>query len=311
MLAAALLFAVLPGSSPLVADPSLPLVYVDRDDFVVDTSCRLELAPSLTEIIDTKQDGFIRVVGHNIEVDASALTLKGQGGIGVRVLADGVRWHGGNLAGFAVGLKASGIDFNLSQLALTSCDVGLQITGERFAGSSLLIEDGDVGLEALEANGGKLQTSLIHRMGKFGIHLDGSDEWQIHANAIASIYGTDQAAGVGLTGSGRNHSIRGNTIDRTEYGIWMDTGDVHLGLKMTQDAKERGLVWPPPDEEIALFKGQGFQNLMLTENLIRDHRQEAIWLRGVADVDMFGNQCVGPGPGMSLQFAEGIQSSQN
>ncbi|MEC8354060.1 MAG: hypothetical protein VX001_00730, partial [Planctomycetota bacterium] len=71
----------------------LPVVSVDRDDFPITSSCRLVVAPG-TELKDLKNDGLIRVVGHNIQVDATAFSLRGDQGIGVRILSDGVRWNG-------------------------------------------------------------------------------------------------------------------------------------------------------------------------------------------------------------------------
>ena len=47
----------------------LPVVYVDRDDFPVTSSCRLAMAPG-ADFKDLKNDGLVRVVGHNIQVAA-------------------------------------------------------------------------------------------------------------------------------------------------------------------------------------------------------------------------------------------------
>ena len=299
------------GGCAEVPPPELPLVYVDRDDFTVTASCRLVLDTSSSMLEDINLDGLIRVVGHNIEVDASQLVLQGDGGIGVRILSDGVRWHGGTLKGFSIGVQTSGSDVKLTNFKSQSCETGVRITGERFSGSNLHCTDGIVGLEAIGSNGGRLEHSIVSRMGQSGLHLDQTNEWKIHANEFQSIYGDPQAAAIKLSRSGRDHSIRGNILTQTEYGISVDTGDVNLGREMAQDAKERGLTWPPPEEEIALFKGKGFQDILFTENTIRNHRGEAFWMRGVSGLRLFGNQCLGPGPGLTLQFVEDFQFSQN
>ncbi len=288
----------------------LPVVYVDRDDFPVTSSCRLAVAPG-ADFKDLKNDGLVRVVGHNIQVDATGLSLQRDQGIGVRILADGVRWNGGTLEGFSVGIQVSGNDLTLTNINSRSCEIGIQITGERFRGSTLDLRDGLVGLEATGSNSGMLEDSVISRMGRHGVHLDTANEWKIHTNAIDSVYGNEEAAGITLTGSGRNHSIRGNVFNHTEYGIWLDTGLVNLGMDMAEDARRRGLAWPPPQEEIALFKGQGFQDILCTENAIRNHQAEAFKLRGVSGLRLFGNQCFGPGPGLTLDLIEDLQFGQN
>ncbi len=288
----------------------LPVVYVDRDDFPVTFSCRLAVAPKAA-LKDLKNDGLVRVVGHNIQVDAAEFSLTGDQGIGVRILSDGVHWNGGTIEGFSVGMQVSGNDLILTDMASRSCEVGVQITSERFRGSALHLRDGFVGLEATGSNSGILADSVISRMGRFGIHLDTANEWKIHTNAIDSIYGDEEAAGIRLTSSGRNHSIRGNVFNHTEYGISLDTGPVNLGIDMAEDARRRGLDWPPPEEEINLFRGQGFQDILCTENTVRNHQAEAFKLRGVCGLQLFGNQCFGPGPGLTLDLAEGMQFSQN
>ena len=288
----------------------LPVVSVDRDDFTITSSCRLVVAPG-AELKDLKNDGLIRVVGHNIQVDATALSLRGDQGIGVRILSDGVRWNGGTIEGFTVGMQVSGDDLILTDMGSRSCDVGLQITSERFRGSALQLRDGFVGLEATGSNSGILEDSVISRMGRSGVHLDNANEWKIHTNAIDSIYGNEEAAGITLTSSGRNHSIRGNVFNHTEYGISLDTGRLNLGLDMAEDARRRGLDWPPPGEEINLFRGQGFQDILCTENTIRNHQADAFKLRGVSGLRLFGNQCFGPGPGLTLDLIEDLQFGQN
>ena len=288
----------------------LPVVSVDRDDFNITSSCRLVVAPG-AELKDLKNDGLIRVVGHNIQVDATAFSLRGDQGIGVRILSDGVCWNGGTIEGFTVGMQVSGNDLILTEMGSRSCDVGVQITSERFRGSALQLRDGFVGLEATGSNSGILEDSVISRMGRSGVHLDNANEWKIHTNAIDSIYGNEEAAGITLTSSGRNHSIRGNVFNHTEYGISLDTGRLNLGLDMAEDARRRGLDWPPPGEEINLFRGQGFQDILCTENTIRNHQADAFKLRGVSGLRLFGNQCFGPGPGLTLDLAEDLQFGQN
>ena len=83
------------------------------------------------ELKDLKNDGLIRVVGHNIQVDATAFSLKGDQGIGVRVLSDGVRWNGGTIEGFSVGMQVSGNDLILTDMNSRSCEIGVRITSER------------------------------------------------------------------------------------------------------------------------------------------------------------------------------------
>ena len=292
----------------LVSEP--PVVYVDRDDFPVAFSCRLAVAPG-AELKDLKNDGLVRVVGHNIQVDATKFSLKGDQGIGVRILSNGVHWNGGTIEGFSVGMQVSGNDLVLTDMVSRSCEVGVQITSERFRGSDLHLRDGFVGLKATGSNSGILEDSVISRMGRSGVHLDTANEWKIHTNAISSIYGGEEASGITLTSSGRNHSIRGNVFDHTEYGISLDTGTVNLGMDMAEDARRRGLDWPPPGEEINLFRGQGFQDILCTENIFRNHQAEAFKLRGVSGLRLFGNQCFGPGPGLTLDLAEDLQFGQN
>ena len=105
----------------------LPVVSVDRDDFPITSSCRLVVAPG-AELKDLKNDGLIRVVGHNIQVDATAFSLKGDQGIGVRVLSDGVRWNGGTIEGFSVGMQVSGNDLILTDMNSRSCEIGVRVT---------------------------------------------------------------------------------------------------------------------------------------------------------------------------------------
>ena len=298
------------GGSSEAAVPELPVVYVDRDDFPITTSCRLAVAPE-AELRDLKNDGLIRVVGHNIQVDATAFSLVGDQGIGVRILSDGVRWKGGTIEGFSVGMQVSGNDLILTDMNSRSCDVGVQITSERFRASALHLRDGFVGLEATGANSGILEDSVISRMGRSGVHLDTANEWKIHTNAINSIYGDEEASGITLTRSGLNLSIRGNVFNHTEYGISLDTGSINLGMDMAEDARRRGLDWPPPEDEIILFKGQGFQDILCTENVVQNHKAEAFKFRGVADLQLFGNQCFGPGPGLTLDLIEDLQFGQN
>ena len=147
------------------------------------------------------------MVGHNIQVDATAFSLRGDQGIGVRILSDGVRWNGGTIEGFSVGMQVSGNDLILTNIGSSSCDVAVEITSERFLGSALHLRDGFVGLKATGSNSGILEDSVISRMGRSGVHLDTSNEWKIHTNAMDSIYGDEEAAGITLTSSGRNHSI--------------------------------------------------------------------------------------------------------
>lgn len=298
------------GGSCENPESELPVVYVDRDDFSVTSSCRLVVAAG-ADLKDLKNDGLVRVVGHNIQVDATEFSLKGNQGIGVRILADGVRWNGGTIEGFSVGMQVSGSDLILSDMHSRSCEIGVRVTSDRFRGSSLNLRDGFVGLKATECHSGTLKDSTISRMGRSGVHLDTANEWKIHANAIDFVYGDEEAAGITLTRSGRSHSIRGNVFNHTEYGISLDTGTVNLGMDMAKDARQRGLAWPPPREEINLFRGQGFQDFLCTENTIRNHQAEAFKLRGVAGLRFFGNQCFGPGPGLTLDLAEDLQFGQN
>ena len=272
----------------------LPVVSVDRDDFTITSSCRLVVAPE-AELKDLKNDGLIRVVGHNIQVDATAFSLRGDQGIGVRILSDGVRWNGGTIEGFTVGMQVSGNDLILTDMGSRSCDVGVQITSERFRGSALQLRDGFVGLEATGSNSGILEDSVISCMGRSGVHLDNANEWKIHTNAIDSIYGNEEAAGITLTSSGRNHSIRGNVFNHTEYVLSLDTGRLNLGLDMAEDARRRGLTGHLRERKSICF-GTGFQDIVCTENTIRNHQADAFKLRGVSGLRLFGNQCFGPGP---------------
>ena len=82
-------------------------------------------------------------------------------------------------------------------------------------------------------------------------------------------------------------------------------------MDMAEDARRRGLDWPPPGDEINLFRGQGFQDILCTENTVRNHQEEAFKLRGVSGLQLFGNQCFGPGPGLTLDLAEDLQFGQN
>ena len=96
-------------------------------------------------------------------------------------------------------------------------------------------------------------------MGRSGVHLDTANEWKIHTNAIDCIYGHQEAAGIKMTSPGRDHSIRGNVFNHIEYGISLDTGAVNLGMNMADDARRRGLAWPPRERKSVSSKAKAFK----------------------------------------------------
>ena len=166
----------------------LPVVSVDRDDFTITSSCRLVVAPG-AELEDLKNDGLIRVVGHNIQVDATAFSLRGDLGIGVRILSDGVRWNGGTIEGFTVGMQVSGNDLILTDMGSRSCDVGVQITSERFRGSALQLRDGFVGLEATGSNSGILEDSVIKNSSMQNVNFNSARF--VNSNITAKLSGSN------------------------------------------------------------------------------------------------------------------------
>ncbi|MCC6407643.1 MAG: right-handed parallel beta-helix repeat-containing protein [Planctomycetes bacterium] len=104
----------------------LPLVVVDRDDFVIDRSCRVAIAA--TPLIDAAGDGVVRIVADGVTVDFAGARLHGAAngaafdeydGIGVRITAKHVTLERAVISGYRAAIWASGAD----GLVLEDCDV--------------------------------------------------------------------------------------------------------------------------------------------------------------------------------------------
>ncbi len=113
-------------SLALAAASSQDRVVVDRDDFVIDRDCVVEIAPGPIE--DAAGDGVIRIRKAGIVVDLSGAPLHGApegreadafSGIGLVIEVAGVTLRNARVSGFKVGILARHAD----GLVLEGCDV--------------------------------------------------------------------------------------------------------------------------------------------------------------------------------------------
>ncbi len=93
---------------------SLPLVEVDRDDVVLESSCRVRVTSSVIE--DANGDGVIHVLGDDREIVFESTPLRGAPansapdayqGVGIRVEGTRVTIRGAEISGFKVGVRAT------------------------------------------------------------------------------------------------------------------------------------------------------------------------------------------------------------
>ncbi len=101
---------------PAAPARDLPETLVDRDNVVVDRSCRLRFAGP---VADADGNGVVHVTAPNITVDLGGGTLAGcaegtapdaMAGTGIRITAPGVFLTNGAVRGFKVAVHASGCD---------------------------------------------------------------------------------------------------------------------------------------------------------------------------------------------------------
>lgn len=105
------------GAAPVAASDDPPIVIVDRDDVVIEESCRLRITEPVIE--DVNGDGVIHIRGDGIVVDFADQTLRGASidaapdayaGIGAHVSGDRVTIRGGTWSGFKVAILATDAD---------------------------------------------------------------------------------------------------------------------------------------------------------------------------------------------------------
>jgi hypothetical protein len=100
-----------------VAADDLPVIRIDRENFEIRESARIEVVRDV--IADSSGDGAVHIIGDGLTVDFTGAHLRGAAdgvdqdqyaGIGVRITGSNNRIRGGRFSGFKVAIFAHDAD---------------------------------------------------------------------------------------------------------------------------------------------------------------------------------------------------------